>query len=118
MARRGTPESSDRPIVAMCAGKDCRKRCEFAAVHDELVEQCDIVDIRCVGICSGPVVVVHPTADQPLVFSKLRKKRQRRELVAVAVTDAEPSRELRAQSGSGSKHKATLKQVRRCLSVA
>jgi hypothetical protein len=118
MDRHGISPSIDRPIVAMCAGKDCRKRDEFAKVHHELSERCDIVDLRCVGICSGPVVVVRPTSDQPLVFSKLRKKQQRRELVAVAVSNGKPSAVLRSRSVSGSKRQATLKQVRRRLSAA
>jgi hypothetical protein len=104
-----------RPLVAMCVGKDCRQRTGFAKMHDELVERCDVVDLKCVGICSGPVVVVHPTADQPLVFSKLRKKQHRRDLVAVAVSNSKPSSELRSRSVSGSKRQATLKKVRRRL---
>ncbi len=107
-----------RPLVAMCEGKDCRKRCGFDKLHDELVKRCDVVDLGCVGICSGPVVVVRPTADEPLVFSKLRKKQHRRDLVAVAVSNSKPSRELRSHSVSGSKRKATLKKVRRQLPAA
>ncbi|MFT6765077.1 MAG: hypothetical protein ACJAXA_003758, partial [Candidatus Aldehydirespiratoraceae bacterium] len=40
----------DRPTVGLCAGKDCRKRCEFVQMRDALAKKCEVVELKCVGI--------------------------------------------------------------------
>lgn len=105
----------ERPLVAMCAGKDCRKRCEFAKIREELDAACDIVEFRCVGICSGPVVVTGADSDKPRVYSKLRSKSQRRQLVDVAVGRRKPSKSLRQRAVKGQKRRTTLRKLDRAL---
>lgn len=94
MARRSLSLVADRPVVAMCTGKDCRKRCEFATVRSALDEQFDIVDVKCVGVCNGPVVVVDPHAAKPAVYSRIRSKRERSLLVGVAAGNKRAVKEL------------------------
>lgn len=118
MPKQRTIPVNVRPVVAMCAGKDCRKRCEFAKMHDELAERCDVVDLGCVGICNGPVVVVDPAAEQPLVLSKLRKKQHGRLVSELATSGSRPGGGLRSHVVTGSKRKSTLKKVRRRLPAA
>lgn len=99
----------------MCAGKDCRKRCEFAKIRAELDAACDVVEFRCVGICNGPVVVTGADSDEPKVYSKLRSKSQRRQLLEVVVEGRKPSKALRERSVSGSKRRTTLRKLERVL---
>lgn len=94
MARRTLSAVPERPTVALCAGKDCRKRCEFAKIRDALDAQCDVVELRCVGLCNGPVVVIDPACDKPVVYSKLRSKRQRKLVIAAAAGDTRARRDL------------------------
>jgi hypothetical protein len=94
MARRSLSAVAERPIVAVCAGKDCRKRGEFAKLRDALDEQCDVTELKCVGLCNGPVVVLDPQGAKPAVYSKLRSKRHRKLLLAVATGDARARRDL------------------------
>lgn len=64
--------------MALCFGKDCRQRCEFAKVRKMLALDCDLVELKCVGLCNGPVVVTDLDANVPVVYSKLRSKSDRR----------------------------------------
>jgi len=107
-------ESRERPVVAMCAGKDCRSRCEFATMRRALDNDCHIVDVKCVGICAGPVVVAR-THDRPLVFAKLRTKKERRALLRFIIDDTRPSSALSKREVGGSKRKATLRRVEQTL---
>ncbi len=69
---------SERPSVALCVGKDCRQRCEFAKVRKMLAVDCDVVELKCVGLCNGPVVVTDLDNSAPDVYCKLRSKSDRR----------------------------------------
>ena len=84
----------DRPIVGLCAGKDCRKHCETIKVRKALDRDCVVVDLKCVGVCSGPVVVVDPASSKPAVYSKLRTKKQRSLLIDLISGDGRARKEL------------------------
>lgn len=43
-----------------------------------LALNCDLVELKCVGLCNGPVVVTDLDANVPDVYSKLRSKSDRR----------------------------------------
>ena len=104
MARVKLSAVAERPVVAMCAGKDCRKRCDFAKVREDLQVSCDVVDLACLGLCNGPVVVLDAELKNRMVLSKLRSKRQRKLVVAAATGDARARRDL-------SKRRVTKKKV-------
>ena len=101
--------------VALCAGKDCRKRKEFGTLRNDLDGRCDVVELTCVGICSGPVVVVAPASKQPLVFAKLRTKQDRRAVVELALRGGKPAKRLRSRAVSKSTRTATVRRVRRVI---
>ncbi|BAN04455.1 hypothetical protein [Ilumatobacter coccineus] len=105
----------DRPRVALCAGKDCKKRCEFAKMHDALSERCDVVELKCVGICSGSVVVANVDSDDPRVFAKLKSKRDRQELLRIVVDGKKPSSQFVKREVTNGKKKSTLRKVRRAV---
>lgn len=115
MAEQRHPVAAERPVVALCAGKDCKKRCEFAKMYDALDARCDVVELKCVGICSGPVVVAHAASDAPIVFSKVRTKQQRKQLLRIVVDGGSPSNELAKRVVTNGKRTATLRRVRRAL---
>lgn len=105
----------DRPVVAMCVGKDCRQRDEFAKIRDQLGVVCDVVELRCMGICSGPVVVTGAGSDTPQVYSKLRSKSQRRHVLEAVVEGRKPSKALRKRAVTGAKRRTTLRKLDRVL---
>ena len=86
--------SVDRPIVGVCAGKNCGERCETVKVRKALGRGCVVVDLKCVGVCSGPVVVVDPACSKPAVYSKLRTKKQRSLLIDLISGDGRACKEL------------------------
>ncbi len=111
-------QQADRPLVALCAGKDCRKRAEFPKMRAALAAQCDVVELSCVGICKGPVVVARPAGAAPIVLSKLRSKRHRRELLRMLVDGRQPGPELADRTVRGSKRTTTVRRMRRTLAAS
>lgn len=106
---------AEPPVVAVCAGKDCRKRCEYTRIRADLEPRCDLIELTCVGICSGPVVVANADSAAPLVLAKLRSKKHRRDLLRLVDGGGRVSKELAKRRVGKSKRKATLKRVRRAL---
>lgn len=86
-----------RPGVGLCVGKDCRKQSEFGKVRSTLEQQCDITELKCLGVCSGPVVVVEPDSSKPIVYRRMRTKRQRSLVLAASAGDMRARRELQGR---------------------
>lgn len=115
VSRSGSSQGSlagARPVVALCAGKDCRKRCEFAKVRKVLAEDCDVVELKCIGLCNGPVMVTSVDSESPSVYVKLRDKRVRRVLVDLASGDRDAMEQL---AGKKVDKKKTVNSVTRQL---
>ncbi|WP_394933469.1 hypothetical protein [uncultured Ilumatobacter sp.] len=105
---------AERPRVGMCVGKDCRKRCESAKVRTVLERGCDVVDLKCVGLCDGPVVVALIDSVKPAVYAKLRTKKQRSLLVAMISGDGRARKELAGRRVTKKKvAAAVVRQIRR-----
>lgn len=71
--------------IAVCVGSSCRKRRE----HPELLDGLAAAGVpagllRCVGVCDGPVVIVSPSAGEPIVLRRVRSRKARRDLVRLA----------------------------------
>ncbi len=108
----------ERPVVAMCVGKDCVRRGEFAKMRTTLEAECDVLELKCVGLCDGPVVVIDPAARRPAIYSKLRSKRQRRLVLAAALGERGARRDLAGRSIDKSKVVTRVsRQTRRRLTV-
>lgn len=71
-------DDGERPTVAICAGKDCRKRSGYVKMRKVLDQHGQVSDLKCVGLCKGPVVVASPDSENPVVYTRLRSKRDRR----------------------------------------
>ncbi len=81
----------DRPVVAVCAGKDCARdqRKQFRLLVDALDGlPGGIVKTKCMGLCNGPVAVVGPCSESPVVVRRIRK-RPGRDAFLRLVTDPE-----------------------------
>ena len=68
--------------MALCTGKACWKSAGFPELERALSEACAVVTTRCMGECKGLVVVIHPGSAEPIVLKRVRKPKQRRDLLA------------------------------------
>ena len=85
-------------------------------MRDSLDKQCDVVDLKCIGLCNAPVVVVDPAGAKPLVYSRLRSKRQRSLLLSVVAGDKRAIKELAGRRVSKKKAAALVsRQLKRRL---
>ncbi len=95
--QRARPSSgADLACVALCAGSDCAKdqRKAFRRLAESLADAgVEVTRTRCLGVCHGPVAVVAPDAESPVVVQRLRKGGDRRRLLAV-VGGGDPGAEL------------------------
>jgi len=80
-----------------------------AAIDD----RCAVIELKCVGICSGPVVVAHPLSDAPVVLSKIRTKQERKQFVRLVDGTGEVTDRLARRVVGASKRKETLRKLRR-----
>lgn len=71
----------ERPCVALCSGKDCRRHDGYIDLRDAVRQVARVVPVRCLDLCDAPVVVVEPCSERPTVYSKVRTAKQRRRLV-------------------------------------
>ncbi len=99
--------------MAVCGSKDCRTRDGYADLLRELTAsgQCQLVDSRCLDICSGPVVVVDVGAERARVFRKVRRPKQRRDLVRLVVGRPMSDR-LRRLQVTGSTARRARRRIR------
>lgn len=94
MATRRLSVVVDSPVVALCVGKDCRKQSDHAKLQNALDARCDLVELKCVGVCSGPVMAVLDASGSPTVYAKLRGKRHRSLVLSMLGGDRRATREL------------------------
>lgn len=116
---RRSVEAAARPCttatVALCVGKDCRKRNEHRLLRRDLRRNgTDIVDVACIGVCAGPIVALDPYSATPTVLQKLRSKRARRDIVATSTT-GRLSKELKERRISGKRYARAIQRLRRRL---
>jgi predicted metal-binding protein len=101
---------SSRPTVALCSGKDCRKRCEYSPLRRELQEVAKVLPVKCLDICDSPVVVISPRAKDAVVLDKIRTESQRRDLVK-AIDGSHLSKALAKQIVTGRRRAKVLAKL-------
>ena len=84
-------------------------------MRDALDDRCAVIELECVGICAGPVVVAHPMSDAPLVLSKIRTKRERKQFVRLVEGEGELTDRLTRRLVGKRKHNETLRRLRRAV---
>jgi hypothetical protein len=104
----------DQALVGWCVGKDCRR--DGAAATRRLLEQhCTIVELPCLDVCSGPIAVIDPTGDRPVVLRKVRSKKVVTDLVDHVVDAAPMSDRLRQRQVAGAKRDKARRRIARAL---
>jgi len=86
-----------RPELGWCTGKDCRKVDGFADLRQALEPHAALVELPCLDVCDGAVVVLDPRADKPIVLRKLRTKKGLADLIAHVAEDAPLTKRLLAR---------------------
>ena len=104
-----------RPIVALCVGGDCRRAKGAGALRRALGGRCEIVDVRCLGVCDGPVAVVRPTSATPVIVARVRGEERRRALRRVVRRDHDLPGRLARREVTGAKRAKALRRLRRSL---
>jgi hypothetical protein len=104
----------DRPCVAVCSGKDCRKRGEYRDLRRALAAVAEVEATPCLDLCDSPVVVVAPRTDRARVFVKVRDADQRAALVRLVAGGGNPAKVLRKREvGGGDRRKALAELPKR-----
>lgn len=106
--------STTSSMIAICGSKDCRARPEYDELTTALVDADvprQVIDSRCLDICTGPVLVVGRIDKRPLVFRKVRRRKQRRDLVALVAGGPITDR-LRSLRVTGSTARRAIVRVR------
>ena len=101
---------SSRPIVALCSGKDCRKRCEYAPLRRELREVATVLPVKCLDLCDSPVVVMSPRDKDAVVLDKIRTEAQRNDLIE-ALRGSKLSKALAKQLVTGRRRAKVLAKL-------
>ena len=110
--KRAADASSE---VGFCTGKDCRRSDGFRSVQRELQRRCDVVELACLDVCHGPVVVLEPRSPDAVVIERVRNRALVQE-VAAHVVDREPlSARLRNRRLSGSKRAKARRRIERAI---
>jgi len=105
----------DRPSIGWCAGKDCRKNDRDGALREIAAERCRLVELRCLDLCDGAVIVGPidggEVVDPPVVFRKVRKRGVVREIVDHLLDGAELSSAATKRRVDGPKRARALRRI-------
>ena len=110
MAKR--PEG---PEVGLCTGKDCRRADGFRTVQRELGRACTVVELGCLDVCDGVVVVIDPRSPESVVLERISNRALALDVVDHVVDDAPLSDRLRKRRLSGTKRAKARRRVGRSL---
>jgi hypothetical protein len=102
------------PEVGLCTGKDCRRADGFRTVQRELASACTVIELPCLDVCDGALVVLSPR-DEPVVVERVRNRAMALEIIAHVVDDAPLPGRLRKRRLSGSKRSKALRRLDRAL---
>lgn len=85
------------PELGWCTGKDCRKADGFAGLRRALEEHAELLELPCLDVCDGAVVVLEPRAEKPIVLRKVRTKKGLADLILHLTEGAPLSKRLLAR---------------------
>jgi len=110
----GRRSTTTQPEVGLCTGKDCRRADGFRTVQRELSSACTVIELPCLDVCDGALVVVSPR-DEPVVIERVRNRAMALEIVDHVVNDAPLPGRLRKRRLGGSKRSKALRRLDRAL---
>lgn len=105
----------DGPQIGLCTGKDCRRADGYRTVERELRRSTTVVDVPCLDICHGAVVVLRPRSSDPVVLERVSGRGLALEVVEHVVDDAELSGRLRKRRIKGSARSKARRRIARAL---
>ena len=108
-------QRSGAPEVGLCTGKDCRHADGFRTVQRELGRACTVVELPCLDMCDGPVVVIEPRTSESVVLERVGSRALALDVVD-HVVDGDPlSGRLRKRRLTGAKRAKSRRRVERAL---
>lgn len=105
--------NAECPVVGWCTGKDCRAADRDGALRALASKRAQLVELRCLDLCDGAVVVGRPDGDEPVVFRKVRKRRVLRDVLDHLVDGAELTPAAAKRQVTGSKRKRAVRRIER-----
>lgn len=105
----------DAPQIGLCTGKDCRRADGYRTVERELRRTATVVDLPCLDVCHGAVVVVRPRSSDPVVLERVSGRGLALEVVEHVVDDVELSGRLRKRRIKGSARSKARRRIARAL---
>ncbi len=107
--------NSGGPEVGLCTGKDCRGADGFRTVERELRRNCAVLQLPCLDVCDGVVVVIEPRSPKSTVLERIGSRGLALEVVDHVVSGEPLSGRLRKRRLSGAKRAKARGRVRRAL---
>lgn len=106
---------SGAPEIGLCTGKDCRRADGFRTVERELARACTVLELPCLDVCDGVMVVIEPRSSEAVVLERVGTRALALEVVD-HVVDGEPlSGRLRKRRLTGTKRAKARRRVERAL---
>jgi hypothetical protein len=105
----------DRAEIGLCTGKDCRRADGYRTVERELRRGATVVELPCLDVCHGAVVVVRPRSSDPVVLERVSGRGLARDVVEHAVGGVELSGRLRKRRVKSSARAKALRRLTRAL---
>ncbi|MEM9711838.1 MAG: hypothetical protein AAGA17_06420 [Actinomycetota bacterium] len=110
----GTDQDGSTGCVVLCAGSDCAKdeRRAFRKLREAVRQSgLDVVPSRCLGVCNGPVVVVDPVGERPVVLRRVRRGAARRAVIDLARSKRSAVRSDDALAVGGKKARRAIRRA-------
>lgn len=106
---------SGAPEIGLCTGKDCRHADGFRTVQRELGRACTVLELPCLDVCDGVVVVIEPRSPSPIVIERVGNRALALEVVDHVLDGDALSGRLRNRRLSGAKRAKARRRVERAL---
>ena len=99
--------------VGLCTGKDCRKADGFRTTERELRRCGEVRELACLDVCDGPVVVLGPRSEAPVVIERVNNRAMALELVDHVTSGTELTGRLRKRVLTGAKRAKARRRITR-----
>jgi hypothetical protein len=104
---------STPPEVGLCAAKDCRRSDGYRAVKRELGRSCSVVELPCLDVCDGPVVVIGVRLAEAVVLERVSSRGLARQVVEHLEESAALGARLRSRRVKGARRAKARRRLRR-----
>lgn len=104
-----------RPEVGVCTGKDCRRSDGYRTVRRELGRDCTVIELPCLDVCDGPVVVVDIRSKDAVVIERVGSRGLALQVVAHVLERVPLTGRLRARRVGGSDRASARRRLARAL---